>query len=465
MRDARGAPRSPLKWRSRSLRWRVTAAFALGSLAIVGLLGVTTYLIAEHYLVRQREESLTRQAFVDARVLRDEIQRRKGVTDALGALDLGARSNVVLSIDGEWYGTSVSSGQSSVPLNVRRAVAAGRAVRQRTEVDGRPAFVVALPLPAIDTQYYETFALIELDRTLGILRSALAASGLLAIVVGGVLGWWMGRRVLRPVGDAALAAERVASGDLDTRMITGQDPDLDSLATSFNHMVDAVERRIERESRFVADVSHELRTPLTTLTTTTEIMRARRAEMSPKAARAFDLLETEVLRLHQLVEDLLELGRADAGVADVQLELVDVAVFVALTMPSCGGATATFEAPEHPTYAHVDKRRLGRVLANLVANAETHGGGLRRVVVSSGTDNSRVMISVEDSGCGIDPSEREAVFERFFRGAGGRRTSTGAGLGLSLVAEHVQLHGGRVWVEGTEGSGARFVVELPGTPQ
>jgi len=110
-----------------------------------------------------------------------------------------------------------------------------------------------------------------------------------------------------------------------------------------------------------------------------------------------------------------------------------------------------------------DKRRLERVIANLVENAANYGGGANRVQVER--DGATLRISVEDEGPGVPPEERDAVFERFFRGsASGRRRSggQGSGLGLALVAEHVRLHGGRVWVEDRPGGpGARFVVELP----
>jgi signal transduction histidine kinase len=301
---------------------------------------------------------------------------------------------------------------------------------------------------------------------LATLRTALIGSGVLAILLGGLFGWWVSRRVLRPVADVAAAAERVAGGDLATRIETIDDPDLDSLATSFNHMVDAVERRIERETRFVADVSHELRSPLTTLSTATELMSARRDELSPRAAQALDLLEGEVGRLCRLVDDLLELSRSDAGVADFRPQPVDVAELVRHSVPTSRagrpGPDPEIVVPEGPALATLDKRRLERVLANLVANAESHGGGLRGVTVEQA--DGEVRIAVDDAGPGVAPTDRDAVFRRLYRGAAsGRRASEGgSGLGLALVAEHVRLHGGRVWIEDAPGGGARFVVVVPG---
>jgi signal transduction histidine kinase len=110
----------------------------------------------------------------------------------------------------------------------------------------------------------------------------------------------------------------------------------------------------------------------------------------------------------------------------------------------------------------VDPRRLERIVVNLVRNAETHGGGLTalRVVASEG----RLRIEVEDNGSGVPAEERERIFERFYRGprqAGGRGRGDGVGLGLALVAEHVRLRDGQVWVEDAAGGGARFVVVFP----
>jgi two-component system, OmpR family, sensor histidine kinase MtrB len=460
MSDARAQVRP--RRRPWTLRFRVTTAFALGSLAIVGILGIVTYEVAQHYLVEQRERSLLRRTFIDARVLRDEIQRGQRPKAAVGLVDLGARSRIALRIDGRWHQTSESLGvgAAGVPRGMRRLVESGAAGRQWTRTDGVPTLVVGLPVPAIDAQYYETFVLNELDRTMGVLRTALIGGGTLAVVFGGLLGWWMSGRILRPVRKVAVAAERVAGGDLHTRIAEERDADLRSLVTSFNHMVDAVETRIDRETRFVADVAHELRSPLTTVTTAAQVMATRRDELSPAAAEALDHLEAEVQRLQQLVDDLLELGRADAGVADLRPESVDVGELVRQGLRDERG-DVEIVVPAEGVRARVDKRRLARALQNLVANADAHGDGLRRVAVERRGDVAR--IEVEDAGPGVDPADRSAVFDRFYRGAaaGRRGTTPGAGLGLALVAEHVQLLGGRVWVEdGTDG-GARFVIELP----
>ncbi|HIM85820.1 MAG TPA: ATP-binding protein [Acidimicrobiia bacterium] len=128
-----------------------------------------------------------------------------------------------------------------------------------------------------------------------------------------------------------------------------------------------------------------------------------------------------------------------------------------------GSADVTLQLPpgaEH-LVINADKRRLARVIANLLDNASRYGGGPTSIAVES--DDTHLRISVEDSGPGIPEVERTAIFERFSRGSAGGRRGGGSGLGLSLVIEDVRLHGGRVWVEDRPDglSGARFVFELP----
>ncbi|MGH9002223.1 MAG: sensor histidine kinase, partial [Acidimicrobiia bacterium] len=212
-------------------------------------------------------------------------------------------------------------------------------------------------------------------------------------------------------------------------------------------------------------VSHELRSPLTTLATTVGILASRRDELPERAQAALDLLSADVERFQRLVEDLLEISRYDAGVADLHMEDVRLTELVTRAVASVGGPPVELGpgAVGDGLALQADKRRMERVIANLVENAANYGEGATRVRVDRGRTVAR--IGVEDEGPGVPPEERDAIFRRFFRGSAAgrrRRGGQGSGLGLALVSEHVRLHGGRVWVEeGDGGTGARFVVELP----
>ncbi|HEX6312808.1 MAG TPA: ATP-binding protein [Acidimicrobiia bacterium] len=452
--------------RTRSLRFRVTVAFALAGLVLSTVVALLAYTFSEHYLVRQRESSLQRQAYVDARVLRDDVQRTGDVAGGLASAERSVDSSVVLSYRGSWLGTSVAIGRDQVPDGLRRQVQSGQPARQRVQVNGDPWLFVGLPIPALGIDYYEAFKFDELERTLGVLRASLLGSAALATVLGGLIGIWASRRLARPVAQVAAASERVAAGDLETRLAPQSDRDLDRLVTSFNRMVDALGQRIDRDARFVSDVSHELRSPLTAVAAAAEVLRGRRDEIPERSRVALDLLVSEIDRLRLIVEDLLELSRADAGVDELELEPVEFGEQIRQTL---GRGDESPEVRVDPALAGspvlVDKRRLDRVLLNLFENARAHGGGVTAVAVRR--RNGHVRIEVDDAGPGVSESDRSRIFDRFARGAasGQRRPASGSGLGLALVAEHVRIQGGRVWVEEPPShQGARFVVELPWRP-
>jgi len=268
----------------------------------------------------------------------------------------------------------------------------------------------------------------------------------------------------------------IASGQLGTRLPAAiDDPDLAGLTGSFNAMVDQLQERIEREERFSSDVSHELRSPLTTLSTTLAVLEAHNAELSEPAQRALALLGADLRRFQRMVGDLLEIARSDAGSSDVALEEVTLGELVrrsvaanSRTLPGGGpGPTVEVDPSVAQAWVTVDKRRFERVMANLLENAALYGGGATAVRVRPGPSDpdgrATVRVSVEDHGPGVSPTERSRVFERFYRGqtSGQRGAGNGTGLGLALVAEHVRLHGGRVWADEATGGGARFTVELP----
>jgi signal transduction histidine kinase len=244
------------------------------------------------------------------------------------------------------------------------------------------------------------------------------------------------------------------------------DADLGALVNSFNDMARALQERIERDARFASDVSHELRSPLTTLAASVGVLEGRRDELPERAQAALDLLVADVARFSAMVEDLLEISRFEAGAVRLQLDEVRISELVCNAVDSSHPTVEVeIEADAADAVVQADKRRMSRVLANLLDNAGRYGGGATSVRVGLDGGADTVQIIVEDDGPGIAEEDRERVFDRFARGsteAGRRGTGEGVGLGLALVREHVNLHGGRVWVEGRDqGSGARVIVELP----
>jgi signal transduction histidine kinase len=447
------------------LRTRATIAFgATGLLVALGLAAVT-YAVARDYLVDQRERAAVRQAYVNARLTRTVLRDTEpDVRGLLASLSGGTASDSVVRSRGEWFSTSVSVGPDSVPEDLLRVVSDGHAGHQRyRDADGALQLAVGVPIATADSSYFELFALRELDDTLDVLARSLAFGVLGAALVAATVGRIAAGRLVKPLTPIADAAERIAGGALDTRLTDVEDPDLRRLTEAFNTMASALEARIEREARFAADVSHELRSPLTAVAAAVEIIERRRDQLPPQVIEAFAVLAEKVELFQRMVLDLLEISRLDAGTAALSLDTIDLAHFLSrLLAQHDGDAVDVTFADGAPRHIVADRRRLAQAIGNIVENARRYGGGTTAVTVTS-NDNGAVRIAFDDRGPGVPVEEREAIFGRFARGDAGLRagTTSGTGLGLSLAAEHIRLHGGRVWVDENPDGGARFVVDLP----
>ena len=451
------------------LRARVTAAFGLGALFTAALLAATTFGISREQLIRQRESASSVPFFNNARIVQERLQAEGGV-DALALLqDLqtASGSHPVLFYSGDWISTDPQFGEAALPASLRRAVLDGGAAQMRYSLDGEPelGFGISLQTADDDAAYFEIVSLDETASTLTSLGIILFGASVLATGTGAALGWWASRRALLPLTEVGSAAQAIAGGRLDTRLEAANDPDLARLTESFNEMAQALETRIARDEQFASDVSHELRSPLMTLSASIEVLKARKDDLDERASSALDLLVADVARFEQLVNDLLEISRLEAGAAELDLDPVDPSELV---LHAVGAATSSavpvqYDEEVAGTRILVDKRRMERVVANLLDNAAKYAGGATGVRVSLAED--RVRIVVEDEGPGVPEEVRQKIFDRFARGteAGRRTKDRGVGLGLALVAEHVRLHGGQVWVEDRQDGrpGAAFVVELP----
>ncbi|MEO6714669.1 MAG: HAMP domain-containing sensor histidine kinase [Mycobacteriales bacterium] len=444
------------------LRRRVTVAFASGALLVAAVLSAVTYELSRTYLLRQRESSATRQAFVNAGFVRDRLQQgQMDVAPILESLGTTEDSRSFVRVRGQWYATTVADAADVLPENVRAVVADGSAVSRMYETAAGPRFTIGVPIRAVDAHYFEVFSLDELERTLRILTSSLVAAAAVAVLAGAALGHRVSGRVLQPLDDVATAAAEISAGRLDTRLPTAEG-ELGVVATSFNAMVAALQQRIARDARFASDVSHELRSPLTTLSTSLSVLEARRDELTQPSRQALDLLRAEVGRFQTLVADLLEISRHDAELDDSVLSLISLDELVLHSIPRERLPDIALDLSAGPDRALVmgDKRRLQRVVRNLTDNADRHGGGTVRVGVVR--DGDEVRLEVDDAGAGVAAAERDRIFERFARGLHARSGDDGGtGLGLSLVAEHARVHHGRVWIEDRPGGGARFIFALP----
>ncbi|MDQ6716514.1 MAG: HAMP domain-containing histidine kinase [Actinomycetota bacterium] len=446
-------------WERLGLRGTVTAFFALGALLVSALLAVGTYLAARHYLIEQRQNTALRQSFADASYVADGLLTQGSkVPEILGSVNAPADSELIVRLGSRWYSSALTQEPRALPSTVTTGVDEGSVTYVWTRAKGEPAIAVGVPLPAVGGQFYEVAVTSELSSTLSTLAIVLGSFALLSTAAGAGLGRLASRRLMTPLDDVASAAARIGAGGLHTRLPPTEDPDLATIVGSFNSMVEALEERIQRDARFAADLGHELRSPLTTLVASVQVIQGRRAELPERIQRAVDLVSVELDRFHRTLEDLLELGRLDAGVRGQVLTDVDASELVRMTLGESHRPVELLTTQGSDLVIHVDRQQLSRSLVNLFDNADRHGGGVVGVHVRR--IRGHVRIDVDDSGPGVQESERDRIFERFVRG-GSRGSLPGSGLGLSIVAETIQGHGGRVWCEEAPGGGARFSLELP----
>jgi two-component system sensor histidine kinase MtrB len=396
----------------------------------------------------------------------------------------------------EWGATGVDP-KASLPQTLLDNVAAEQkeqAAQAATETDGKPpetllyyaptelvlaggqskpAIVVGAPLGNWYQLYY-FFPLDNEQQTLQLVQTTLIGAGIALVLLLAAIASLVTRWVVLPVRHAARAAQRVAAGRLEERMAVGGKDDLGSLASSFNDMAASLQEKLQEleelskaQRQFVSDVSHELRTPMTTIRMAAEILFESREQLDPAAARSAELLQSQIERFETLLTDLLEMSRHDANVATLDAELADISDIVrrsaddAQQLAERRGCRIEFRLPAQACMAEVDRRRVERILRNLLVNAVEHGEG-RDVVVTVAADRDTVAIAVRDHGVGLSPGEEQLVFERFWRADPSRaRTVGGTGLGLAISLEDARLHGGWLQAWGEKGRGSVFRLTVP----
>jgi two-component system sensor histidine kinase MtrB len=239
------------------------------------------------------------------------------------------------------------------------------------------------------------------------------------------------------------------------------------MAASLQDQIGRMEQMSHLQRRFVSDVSHELRTPLTTIRMAAEVIHDARDELDAAAGRSAELLTTQLDRFEDLLADLLEISRFDAGAAMLDADSLDVrdvvtsAVEQASPLAERKGSWLSVVLPERAVVADIDPRRVERVLRNLLVNAIEHAEG-QTVEVRVAGDSRAVAVVVRDHGIGMTAEEAEHVFDRFWRADPARaRTTGGTGLGLAISIEDAHLHGGWLQAWGSPGKGAAFRLTLP----
>ena len=463
----------------RGLLSRVTIAYAFGSLVLSTSIAYFTFTIAQERLIGAFEDTALIQLSENVR------ETRNGLLGLPDNPDTETGGTVLTAINEKLKHSGSSDSvlvlknigvrltnrdEREIPIALTQELDETRLAGMYYTWDGEKRYIVGARLDnvngEIDADYLEIHSLTALDNTLLELRRILIGAAIISSLAGATLGYYAAKRALAPISRVSSAAQEIAKGNFQTRLDVEVDPDLAILSSSFNEMVDQLRTKVERDQRFTSDVSHELRSPLMTLTASTELLDRKKDEMPETARQAVTLIKHDLKRFEDLVEDLLEISRMDAGAVQLQLTPFELPEFLVnvIAQSSNPDIELRHSNRDRDLIISADKRRIAQVLSNLISNADKYAGGAKNIAFRQ--VGKSVQITVEDQGPGIAVEERQRIFERFSRGvsdAGNRASGSGVGLGLSLVAEHIRLHGGKVWVtDRIDGKqGARFVVEIP----
>lgn len=469
-----------------SLRLRLVVVFALVALtAAVSASGIAYWLNREAVLTRTQDAALedfrqdmqNRAAALPLRPTQDELQRAaEQMADGSGysILLIGERAEgkpIAGVSDPDAFTKEDVPRSLQDAVNERQEIAPGNAVPyhlywQRTERGGKPYLVGGSRIVGGGPTGYMSKSLDQERQDLNSLAWSLGIATLLALVGSALLAQAAATTVLRPVHRLGEAARQLGEGKLDTRLRVSGTDELAELSRTFNKTAESLEKKVadmsardESSRRFVADMSHELRTPLTALTAVTEVLEDEADSLDPMIAPAVNLVVSETRRLYDLVENLMEVTRFDAGTARLVLDTVDVADQVTACIDARAWLDAVELDAERGIMARLDPRRLDVILANLVGNALKHGGSPVRVSVRP--VDHELVIEVRDHGPGIPQEVLPHVFDRFYKASASRPRSEGSGLGLSIALENAHIHGGAITVANSPDGGAVFTLRLP----
>jgi signal transduction histidine kinase len=453
---------------SLSIRARLSLWYtAVLSLVLAAAAG-TFFLVHSQSRLAQVDQELERVGALAARTVFTELEEGAGLAEAgdeaIKTIDMPGGSLAIFDaagvlLAGRWgalpQGTGGAPGQSSRPtLTLETPAGSFRLYRaQHSYQSTTYAVGVAQPLAA-------------LARELASLRSALAGSVLIALLLAAGGGRWIARAALRPVELMAAQARHITDRTPGLRLASPNPQDeLGLLARAFNDLLARLESALSQQRQFMADASHELRTPVSIARTAIEVTLGRQGRPEDEYRDALGVVRDQTRRLSRIVENLFTLARTDVGglsverrplyldelVADCVKEAKVLAVPKAVDVDWRGAGDLEVDG---------DERLLRDMLINLLDNAIRHTprGGWVRVELIAGND--AVEVAVTDSGEGISEADRERVFERFVR-LRPSPAGEGGGLGLPIARSIAEAHGGTLALARSDASGSTFLVRLP----
>lgn len=365
-------------------------------------------------------------------------------------------------VDGRPYATTPAPVRlDRVPALVERWATLTEGSGGEIDTDAGPVRYLAVPLRTQDRTagvfVVANFLRAEREEVEAGIKVAAGVAGVVLVVATG-LAWVIAGRLLRPVRQLTDSARSISETDLSRRIPVEGNDEIAELTRTFNDMLDRLAGAFAAQRAFVDDAGHELRTPITIIRGHLELM----GDDPHDRAETVALVTDELDRMARIVEDLLLLAKAEQPdfVRPQLIELSDLTTELVVKARALGERDWRLDACAEGT-VWADAQRLAQAMFNLARNAVEHTAAGAEIGLGSTLDGDEVRMWVRDTGAGVDPGERERIFDRFARGRSGSRRSDGAGLGLAIVRAVAEGHHGRVELHSPAGQGATFTLVFP----
>ncbi len=332
--------------------------------------------------------------------------------------------------------------------------------------NGEKIMAVSYCISSFDTDYSAIRATVSLEEVDDAVLSYISVFTLVCIAILALLaftGFYFIGQIVKPVQQISKTAGKFAKGDFSVRIANTNDDEIGELCTAINHMADELSNADAMKNEFISSVSHELRTPLTAIRGWAETISLEQdAAIIRKGIR---VISNETERLSQMVEELLDFSRMQSGHFSLQLDTMDIlaelgeAVLIYAERARIEDITMTYEEPQMLPFVYGDRNRLRQVFINIIDNAIKYSnkGGTVKIVAGE-TPSGDIMVTVEDSGCGISKFDMPRIKTKFYKA---NHTKKGSGIGLAVADEIVAQHGGTLTLESEEGKGTKVIITIP----
>ena len=457
------------------IRWRLTLWFSLILCGILIISGVVLHILLERYLSNQVDNNLkVYSARVHGTLSLEEIPEPLDydvIHAKLPSINEFSSPGIYIQLI-DWTGKVVVKSDSlsgqELPVNpalVAQGLNGHVAIETVSAGDGAKVRIMVSPLYFQDQTLLLEVAqsLNHLDTAMSQVRWALLASVLVALILATVSGEMIVRGALSPVSHIAQTARRIeTSSDLNQRVgYTGPRDEVGELATTFDHMIDHLDRVFQSQKHFVADASHELRGPLTVIRGNLDLLKRRLNEEDRH--ESLEAIGRETIRMTKIVDDLLFLAKVESGELSQQqrVALKEILLGELDRAKTLAGNRNIIAGQQENLNVRGDAQKLKQLLGNLVDNAIKYTPEHGAITLSLFQDEEWARLEVADTGIGIAPEHQSHIFDRFYRVDKARsRVSGSTGLGLAIVKGIVEQHGGKITVSSESGKGSTFTIWL-----